>query len=73
MKKFKTMTREQLLPYILFAVLIVLFAVFTIINPVFLSWDSFHSILLTAVPVGIMAIGECVAITAGYFDMSVVL
>lgn len=71
MKKFKTMTREQLLPYILFAVLIVLFAVFTIINPVFLSWDSFHSILLTAVPVGIMAIGECVAITAGYFDMSV--
>lgn len=71
MKNIKTKTREQLLPYILFGVLIVLFAVFTIINPVFLSWDSFHSILLTAVPVGIMAIGECVAITAGYFDMSV--
>ena len=71
MKKVKTMTREQLLPYILFGVLIILFAVFTAINPVFLSWDSFHSILLTAVPVGIMAIGECVAITAGYFDMSV--
>ena len=71
MKKVKTMTREQLLPYILIGVLVVLFAVFTAINPVFLSWDSFHSILLTAVPVGIMAIGECTAITAGYFDMSV--
>ena len=71
MKKLKTMTREQLLPYILVAVLIILFAVFTSIRPSFLSWDSFHSILLTAVPVGIMAIGECTAITAGYFDMSV--
>ena len=71
MKKIKTMTREQLLPYILFGVLIVLFIAFTIFNSHFLSWDSLHSILLTAVPVGIMAIGECVAITAGYFDMSV--
>ena len=67
----KGKTKEQIQPYIIVLTLIVVCLVFTIIRPSFFSWQNFHSILLTAVTVGIIAIGECVAITAGYFDMSV--
>ena len=71
MKKLKTMTKWQLQPIILAAVLVILMLVFGIVNPVFLTWDAIHSILLNAVPVAIVAIGMCVAQTAGYFDMAV--
>ncbi len=71
MNKLKTTSREKLLPFILGGLIILLSVVFTIINPAFITFSSIHSILLTAVPVAIVAIGECTAITAGYFDMSV--
>jgi len=71
MSKVKNKSREKLLPFILIGILVLLTIVFTAINKSFFSFDSFHSILLTSVPVAIMAIGECTAITAGYFDMSV--
>lgn len=68
---FKGKTKEQIQPYIIIATLVLVSLVFTIINPSFFSGQNFHSILLTSVTVGIIAIGECVALTAGYFDMSV--
>ena len=71
MSKIKNMSKWQLQPIILGAVLILLMLVFGVINPVFLKWDAIHSILLNAVPVAIVGIGMCVAQTAGYFDLAV--
>ena len=73
---FKGKNKEQVTPYIIIMTLIAVVLVFTVINNLFFSGNffsgqNFHSILLTSVTVGIIAIGECVAITAGYFDMSV--
>ena len=68
---FKGKKKEQIQPFIIIFTLVAVSLIFTIINPRFLSGQNFHSILLTSVTVGIIAIGECVAITAGYFDMSV--
>ena len=56
---------------IIFGVLFIIIAVFTIINPTFLTFDNIHSILLTSVPVALIAIGECICIIGGNFDMSV--
>jgi ribose transport system permease protein len=56
---------------IIFTILIIIIAVFSIMNPTFLSYDNFHSILLTSIPVALIAIGECICIIGGYFDMSV--
>ena len=67
---FKGKTKEQIQPYIIIMTLVAVALIFTIIRPTFFSGQNFHSILLTSVTVGIIAIGECVALTAGYFDMS---
>ena len=72
-KKFdiKKMTPQQLQPIILAAVLVVMLLVFTIMNPNFITWTNLHTILLTAVTVGIITIGQSVCKLANYFDMSV--
>lgn len=72
-KKFdiKKMTAQQLQPIILTIVLIVMLIVFTIMNPNFITWTNLHTILLSAVTVGIITIGQSVCKLANYFDMSV--
>ncbi len=69
--KLQGKTKEQVQPFIIFGTLILVVLIFTLINPSFFSLKNFHSILLTSVVVGIIAVGECVALTATYFDMSV--
>ena len=67
----KKMTPQQLQPIILTAVLIVMLIVFTSINGDFITWTNLHTILLSAVTVGIMTIGQSCCKLANYFDMSV--
>ena len=67
----KKMTPQQLQPIILTAVLIVMLVIFTCINSDFISWTNIHTILLTAVTVGIITIGQSCCKLANYFDMSV--
>lgn len=67
----KKMTAQQLQPIILSIVLIVMLIVFTIMNPNFITWTNLHTILLSAVTVGIITIGQSVCKLANYFDMSV--
>ena len=69
-KTLKTLSRDQIQPVIIILTLIVAILIFTAINSSFLSFSNLHSVLLTAVPVGLIAIGECAAIMSGYFDMS---
>lgn len=71
MKKLKNMTKWQLQPIILGAIIVLLLLVFGIINPTVLTWSAIHSMILNAFPVMIVAIGMCGAQTAGYFDMAV--
>ena len=67
----KKMTPQQLQPIILTVVLVIMLIVFTAINPNFVTWTNLHTILLSAVTVGIMTIGQSVCKLANYFDMSV--
>lgn len=67
----KKMTPQQLQPIILTIVLIVMLLVFTAMNPNFITWTNLHTILLSAVTVGIITIGQSVCKLANYFDMSV--
>ena len=67
----KKMTPQQLQPIILTIVLIVMLIVFTAINSNFITWTNLHTILLSAVTVGIMTIGQSCCKLANYFDMSV--
>lgn len=67
----KKLGREQVQPLIILATLLVACLAFTAVNKNFMKLSNLHSILLTAVPVGLIAIGECACIMAGYFDMSV--
>lgn len=65
------MTRDTVQGITIGVVLIAAMIIFWSISPDFLSFDNLHSVLLTAVPVGLIAIGECVLVMGGYFDMSV--
>lgn len=65
-KSLKTLSREQIQPAIIILTLVVVILIFTAINSSFLSFANLHSVLLTAVPVGLIAIGECAAIMSGY-------
>lgn len=57
---------------IIICVLLILFIIiFSLMSSDFFSVNNFHSILLTAVPVSLIAIGECVCLMGGYFEMSV--
>lgn len=56
---------------IIILILLVACTVFTLRRPQFMTYDNMHSVLLTAVPVGLIAIGECICIMGGFFDMSV--
>lgn len=57
---------------IIIMVTIILIIVFSILRPAFFSADNFNSILLTMVPVSLVAIGECILlIGGGLFDLSV--
>jgi len=67
----KKMTNQQLQPIILTLVLVVMLIIFTCINKNFITWTNLHTILLTAVTVGIITIGQSVCKLANYFDMSV--
>ena len=58
--KLQGKTKEQVQPFIIFGTLILVVLIFTLINPSFFSLKNFHSILLTSVVVGIIAVGECV-------------
>lgn len=71
MLSIKKMGRDTLEKAIIVALLFGVIAVFSIINPTLLSVENFHSILLTMVPVALVAIAECTCIMGGYFDMSV--
>lgn len=68
--RLQNISREQLQPVVVIGALVLCCLVFTLINPNFLSWDNFHSILLLSVSVGLVAIGECCCLIAGYFDMT---
>ena len=68
--KKKNLSRDQIQNILVIVALIVAMGVFTAINKDFISLVNLHSVLLTAVTVGIIAIGECTAIMSGYFDMS---
>lgn len=67
----KKFNMEQFQPFIIILTLFAVCLVFAFINSSFIKMSNIHSILLTAVPMGLIAIGECVCIMAGYFDMSV--
>ena len=67
----KKMTNQQLQPIILTIVLIAMLIVFTSMNSNFITWTNLHTILLSAVTVGIMTIGQSCCKLANYFDMSV--
>ncbi len=67
----RSISKEKLQPIIIIATLFLACLIFTIINPKFASASNIHSIFLTSVTVGIIAVGECCCIIAGYFDMSV--
>lgn len=67
----KKMTPQQLQPIILTIVLIFMMIVFTCINTNFITWTNLHTILLSAVTVGIITIGQSCCKLANYFDMSV--
>lgn len=69
-KKFK-FNMEQFQSSIIILTLLIVCLIFSFINTSFIKLSNIHSILLTAVPMGLVAIGECVCIMAGYFDMSV--
>ena len=61
------LTPEVALALILLAVS----ALFTFLNPVFLSWDTAQTILRSVAFVGIMAVGMAVLLVSGQFDLSV--
>ena len=69
--ELKKMTSHQLQPIILSVVLDVMLIVFTCMNSNFITWTNLHTILLSAVTVGIMTIGQSCCKLANYFDMSV--
>jgi ribose/xylose/arabinose/galactoside ABC-type transport system permease subunit len=55
----------------LVAVLVVLTVVFTILNPVFLSWETAQTILRSIAFIGIIAVGMSMLLVSGQFDLSV--
>lgn len=57
--------------YAVVIALLVLWGVFAIFNPNFLTFNNIHAIILNAVPVGIVAIGAGIGQMGGYYDMSV--
>ena len=71
MRAQKKLNRDQIQPVIIVLTLAAACLAFSFVNKNFLKASNLHSILLTAVPVGLIAIGECACIMAGYFDMSV--
>lgn len=71
LRKSTRLRRDRLQLLILVVILIVLCAFFTVLNPDFIKPANLHSILLTSVLVGLMAVGESICIIAGYFDMAV--
>ena len=66
-----SLDKEQFKPLFTLAAFIAILVVFSLINPVFLSFTNLHSVLLNAVPVGLVSIGMCVCVMGGYFDMGV--
>ena len=65
------MKRGSLDKVMTFLILIVEIIIFTSMRSTFLSYSNFHSILLTSVQVGLIAIGECICIIGGFIDLSV--
>lgn len=57
--------------YAVVVALLVLWAIFCMVNPKFLSLGNLHAIILNAVPVGLVALGCGIGQMGGYFDMSV--
>ena len=55
----------------LVAVLVLLSIVFTILNPVFLSWATAQTILRSVAFIGIIAVGMSMLLVSGQFDLSV--
>ena len=72
-KSSKMQTLKNLLPgdkLILIGALIVVFVIFTILNPNYFSWTNIVNILVAASLVGLVAIGHTYLIIAGQNDLS---
>lgn len=57
--------------YAVVIALVVLWGIFAIFNPNFLTFNNLHAIILNAVPVGVVAVGAGIGQMGGYYDMSV--
>lgn len=70
MQKFKK-TNASFKSFATVLSLIAICLIFGLINPVFLTGTSLHSVLVNAVPVGLVAVGAGICLMGGYFDMGV--
>ena len=67
----KRITRDQRQNIIIVLALIVLMLFFGILSPYFLKPSNLVTLLVAAVPLGLIGIGECACLLTGSFDMSV--
>ena len=65
------MRRDQFSAFVVGTFFVAAIVIFSLINRNFLTGRNIHSVLLTAVPMSLMAIGQCCCYMAGYFDLSV--
>ena len=69
-KKKKWLTRDKRQNIIILAALVVLLAFFGIQSPYFLKPANLIALLVAAVPIGLVGLGESVCLVTGVFDMS---
>lgn len=69
-KKKKWLTRDRRQNIIILAALVVLLAFFGIQSPYFLKPANLIALLVAAVPIGLVGLGESVCLVTGVFDMS---
>ena len=67
----RRLNRDKRQNIIILAALVVLMLVFGILSPYFLKPANLAALLVAAVPLGLIGIGECGCLLTGAFDMSV--
>lgn len=67
----KKLSKDQRQNFIIVLALIVLMLFFGILSPYFLKPSNLVALLVAAVPLGLIGIGECGCLLTGQFDMSV--